>query len=125
MDQRKLGQSRVSITTHTAAGIRRKRAASGASSGLRFVSAFEIDEDAACTASLDGRRIDASRFRRSRKPFDFKRQDTLDLHIALGVGRMVTACGTRRGPRRLKCAEPVDHGFCRSIMRDPNGTWSS
>src|SRR5436305_1757616 len=55
--------------------------------GLRFVSAFEIDEgrglhsffemdDGSCLAF----------FEVPGKSFDFKRQDTLDLHIALGVG---------------------------------------
>ena len=54
--------------------------------GLRLVSAFEIDEgrglhsffemdDGSCLAF----------FEVPGKPFDFKRQDALDLHIALGV----------------------------------------
>src|SRR3954466_15789517 len=54
--------------------------------GLRFVSAFEIDEgrglhsffemdDGSCLAF----------FEVPGRPFDFKRQDSLDLHIALGV----------------------------------------
>jgi catechol 2,3-dioxygenase-like lactoylglutathione lyase family enzyme len=54
--------------------------------GLRFVSAFEIDEgrglhsffemdDGSCLAF----------FEVPGRPFDFKRQDTLDLHIALCV----------------------------------------
>ena len=57
------------------------------------------------------------------RPFDFKRQDTLDLHIALGVepdvfDRMLDAARTAG----VEVRGPVDHGFCRSIyMRDPNG----
>jgi catechol 2,3-dioxygenase-like lactoylglutathione lyase family enzyme len=57
------------------------------------------------------------------KPFDFKRQDTLDLHIALGVepnvfDRMLDKARTEG----VEVRGPVDHGFCRSIyMRDPNG----
>src|SRR5271166_5313411 len=42
--------------------------------GLRFISVFEMD-DGSCLAF----------FEVPGKPFDFKRQDTLDLHIALGV----------------------------------------
>jgi hypothetical protein len=56
------------------------------------------------------------------KPFDFKRQDTLDLHIAVGVepdmfDRMLDKARTEG----VEVRGPVDHGFCRSIyMRDPN-----
>ena len=57
------------------------------------------------------------------KPFDFKRQDTLDLHIALGVepdvfDRMLD----KARAEEVEVRGPVDHGFVRSIyMRDPNG----
>jgi catechol 2,3-dioxygenase-like lactoylglutathione lyase family enzyme len=92
--------------------------------GLRFVSAFEIGDghglhsffemdDGSCLAF----------FEVPGKPFDFKRQDTLDLHIALGVepdvfDRMLNKARTEG----IEVRGPVDHGFCRSVyMRDPNG----
>lgn len=56
-------------------------------------------------------------------PFDFKNQNALDLHIALGVepetfDRMLDK-GKAEG-REVR--GPVDHGFVRSIyFRDPNG----
>jgi catechol 2,3-dioxygenase-like lactoylglutathione lyase family enzyme len=92
--------------------------------GLRFVSAFEINEgrglhsffemdDGSCLAF----------FEVPGKPFDFKRQDTLDLHMALGADpdvfdRMLDKARTEG----VEVRGPVDHGFCRSIyMRDPNG----
>ena len=92
--------------------------------GLRFVSAFEIDEgrglhsffemdDGSCLAF----------FEVPGRPFDFKRQDLLDLHIALGVepdvfDRMLEKARSEG----VEVRGPVDHGFVRSIyMRDPNG----
>jgi len=92
--------------------------------GLRFVSAFEIDEgrglhsffemdDGSCLAF----------FEVPGRPFDFKRQDSLDLHIALGVepdvfDRMLD----KARAEGIEVRGPVDHLFCRSIyMRDPNG----
>jgi hypothetical protein len=57
------------------------------------------------------------------KPFEFKRQDALDLHIALDVeseafDRMLNKAQTEG----VEVRGPVDHGFVRSIyMRDPNG----
>jgi catechol 2,3-dioxygenase-like lactoylglutathione lyase family enzyme len=92
--------------------------------GLRFVSAFEIDEgrrlhsffemdDGSCLAF----------FEVPGRPFDFKRQDSLDLHIALGVetdvfDRMLEKARSEG----IEVRGPVDHGFVRSIyMRDPNG----
>ena len=92
--------------------------------GLRFVSAFEIDEgrglhsffemdDGSCLAF----------FEVPGRPFDFKRQDSLDLHIALGVepdvfDRMLEKARSEG----VEVRGPVDHGFVRSIyMRDPNG----
>jgi catechol 2,3-dioxygenase-like lactoylglutathione lyase family enzyme len=91
---------------------------------LRFVSAFEIDEgrglhsffemdDGSCLAF----------FEVPGRPFDFKRQDSLDLHIALGVepdvfDRMLDKARSEG----VEVRGPVDHGFVRSIyMRDPNG----
>ena len=92
--------------------------------GLRFVSAFEIDEgrglhsffemdDGSCLAF----------FEVPGKPFDFKRQDTLDLHIALGVEPDVfDSMLDKARTEGVEVRGPVDHGFCRSIyMRDPNG----
>ena len=92
--------------------------------GLPLVSAFEIAggralhtffqmEDGSCLAFFEA----------PGKPFDFKRQDDLDLHIALGVDndvfdRMLTK-GQAEG---IEVRGPVDHGFVRSIyFRDPNG----
>ena len=92
--------------------------------GLRFVSAFEIDEgrglhsffemdDGSCLAF----------FEVPGRSFDFKRQDALDLHIALGVepdvfDRMLD----KAQAEGIEVRGPVDHGFVRSIyMRDPNG----
>jgi catechol 2,3-dioxygenase-like lactoylglutathione lyase family enzyme len=92
--------------------------------GLRFVSAFEIDEgrglhsffemdDGSCLAF----------FEVPGRPFDFKHQDSLDLHIALGVEpdafeRMLEKARSEG----VEVRGPVDHGFVRSIyMRDPNG----
>ena len=80
--------------------------------GRALHSFFEMD-DGSCLAF----------FEVPRKPFEFKRQDTLDLHIALGVepdvfDRMLEKGGTEG----VEVRGPVDHGFCRSIyMRDPNG----
>ena len=92
--------------------------------GLRLVSAFEIDKgnglhtffemgDGSCLAF----------FEVPGKPFEFKRQNDLDLHIALGVENDVfdrmLAKGRAEG---IEVRGPVDHGFVRSIyFRDPNG----
>ena len=71
----------------------------------------------------DGRRIGLAFFEVPGKSFDFKRQNTLDLHIALGVDpdvfdRMLGKARTEGVEVRGR----VVHGFCRSIyMRDPNG----
>ena len=73
--------------------------------GLRFVSAFEIDEgrglhsffemdDGSCLAF----------FEVPGRPFDFKRQDSLDLPSLSASNKMCsTACWTRRGQRRSRC----------------------
>ena len=92
--------------------------------GLRLVSAFEIDkgnglhtffemDDGSCLAF----------FEVPGRPFDFKPQNDLDLHIALGVENDVfdrmLAKGRAEG---IEVRGPVDHGFVRSIyFRDPNG----
>jgi catechol 2,3-dioxygenase-like lactoylglutathione lyase family enzyme len=57
------------------------------------------------------------------KPFDFKRQDDLDLHIALGVDNDVFERMLAKGKAQgIEVRGPVDHGFVRSIyFRDPNG----
>jgi catechol 2,3-dioxygenase-like lactoylglutathione lyase family enzyme len=92
--------------------------------GLRLVSAFEIEEgrglhtffemdDGSCLAFFEVPGM----------PFDFKQQNALDLHIALGVepdtfDQMLQKAKTERREVR----GPVDHGFVRSIyFRDPNG----
>ena len=97
--------------------------------GLRLVSAFEIDptagretralhtffqmDDGSCLAFFEAPGL----------PFDFKNQNPLDLHIALGVepaafdNMLQKAKGEGREVRG-----PIDHGFVRSIyFRDPNG----
>src|ERR1700751_5279500 len=72
--------------------------------GLRFVSAFEID-DGTCLAF----------FEVPGRPFDFKRQDSLDLHIALRVepdvfDRMLEKARSEG----VEVRGPIDHGFVRS-----------
>jgi catechol 2,3-dioxygenase-like lactoylglutathione lyase family enzyme len=92
--------------------------------GLPLVSAFEIDDgrglhtffamdDGSCLAFFE---VPA-------KPFDFKRQDSLDLHIALGVEPDVFESKLDQARTEGREARgPVDHGFVRSVyFRDPNG----
>ena len=92
--------------------------------GLRFISAFEVAEgrglhtffemdDGSCLAF----------FEVPGKPFDFKEQDALDLHIALDVEPEVFERMLAKGRAEgREVRGPVDHGFCRSIyVRDPNG----
>jgi catechol 2,3-dioxygenase-like lactoylglutathione lyase family enzyme len=57
------------------------------------------------------------------RPFEFKRQDDLDLHIALGVDPATFESMLQKGrDQGREVRGPVDHGFCRSIyFRDPNG----
>ena len=92
--------------------------------GLPLISAFEIDQsrglhtffemdDGSCLAFFEVPGM----------PFDFKQQNALDLHIALGVDNEVfdrmLAKGRAEG---IEVRGPVDHGFVRSIyFRDPNG----
>src|SRR5437764_5582875 len=56
-------------------------------------------------------------------PFDFKRQDSLDLHIALGVEpETFEAMLEKAKAEGREVRGPVDHRFVRSIyFRDPNG----
>ena len=92
--------------------------------GLPLVSAFEIQggealhtffqmKDGSCLAFFEAPGM----------PFEFKRQNDLDLHIALGVEPATFESMLQKGNaegRELR--GPVDHGFCRSIyFRDPNG----
>jgi catechol 2,3-dioxygenase-like lactoylglutathione lyase family enzyme len=92
--------------------------------GLRFVSAFEIDEGRGLHSffEMDDKSCLAF-FEVPGRPFDFKRQDSLDLHIALGVepddfDRMLD----KAKAQGIEVRGPVGHGFCRSIyLRDPNG----
>ncbi len=92
--------------------------------GLRLVSAFEINEGRALHTFFemdDGSCL--AFFEVPGSPFEFKRRDSLDLHIALGVepdvfDRMLHKAQTE--DREVR--GPVDHGFVRSIyFRDPNG----
>jgi catechol 2,3-dioxygenase-like lactoylglutathione lyase family enzyme len=98
--------------------------------GLRFVSAFEIDPSAADegTRALhtffqmeDGSCL--AFFEVPRLPFDFKAQNPLDLHIALGVEPETFDDMLQKAKRAgREVRGPVDHGFVRSIyFRDPNG----
>jgi catechol 2,3-dioxygenase-like lactoylglutathione lyase family enzyme len=92
--------------------------------GLKLVSAFPIDEGRALHTFFqmdDGSCL--AFFEVPGKPFDFKRQDSLDLHIALGVDNDVFERMLQRGrDRAIEVRGPVDHRFCRSIyFRDPNG----
>ena len=56
-------------------------------------------------------------------PFDFKNQNPLDLHIALGVEPDTFEKMLQKAQREgREVRGPVDHGFVRSIyFRDPNG----
>ena len=92
--------------------------------GLRLVSAFEIDEgrglhtffemdDGSCLAFFEVPGM----------PFDFKQQNALDLHIALGVeSDIFDNMLDKAKSEGREVRGPVDHGFVRSIyFRDPNG----
>ena len=81
--------------------------------GLRLVSAFEIDE---------GRGLHTF-FEVPGMPFDFKQQNALDLHIALGVeSDIFDNMLDKAKSEGREVRGPVDHGFVRSIyFRDPNG----
>jgi catechol 2,3-dioxygenase-like lactoylglutathione lyase family enzyme len=92
--------------------------------GLPLVSAFEIAEGRALHTFFqmeDGSCL--AFFEAPGKPFDFKRQDDLDLHIALGVDNDVFDRMLQKGRTQgIEVRGPVDHGFVRSIyFRDPNG----
>jgi len=92
--------------------------------GLPLVSAFEIQDGKALHTFFqmqDGSCL--AFFEAPDKPFDFKHQDSLDLHIALAVDNDVFDRMLEKGrAQRVEVRGPVDHGFCRSIyFRDPNG----
>ena len=92
--------------------------------GLPLVSAFEIDEGRALHTFFqmdDGSCL--AFFEVPGRPFEFKRQDTLDLHIALGVENDVFDRMLEKGRAQgIEVRGPVDHRFVRSIyFRDPNG----
>jgi catechol 2,3-dioxygenase-like lactoylglutathione lyase family enzyme len=91
---------------------------------LPLVSAFEIQggealhsffqmQDGSCLAFFEA----------PGRSFEFKRQEGLDLHIALAVDDAVFERMLDKGRERgMEVRGPVDHGFCRSIyFRDPNG----
>lgn len=98
--------------------------------GLRLVSAFEIGAEAAGRDTralhtffqMDDRSCLAF-FEVPGRPFDFKAQNPLDLHIALGVEPEVFDNMLAKGKAQgREVRGPVDHGFVRSIyFRDPNG----
>ncbi len=92
--------------------------------GLPLISAFKVAEgrglhsffkmaDGSCLAF----------FEVPGRPFEFKRQDDLDLHIALGVDPATFESMLQKGrDQGREVRGPVDHGFCRSLyFRDPNG----
>jgi catechol 2,3-dioxygenase-like lactoylglutathione lyase family enzyme len=92
--------------------------------GLPLVSAFKVAdgrglhsffkmEDGSCLAF----------FEVPSRPFEFKRQEDLDLHIALEVDPATFEDMLQKGKDQgREVRGPVDHGFCRSIyFRDPNG----
>ena len=92
--------------------------------GLRLVSVFEIDQGRALHTFFemdDGSCL--AFFELPNSPFDFKNQDSLDLHIALGVESDTFESMLQKGKAEGKEVRgPVDHGFVRSIyFRDPNG----
>ena len=92
--------------------------------GLRLVSAFEIDQgrglhtffrmnDGSCLAFFEVPGL----------AFDFKEQNALDLHIALGVEPDTFESMLQKAKAEgREVRGPVDHGFVRSIyFHDPNG----
>lgn len=92
--------------------------------GLPLVSAFPVAEGKALHTFFrmdDGSCL--AFFEVPGTPFDFKRQDGLDLHIALAVENEVFESMLAKGRTQgREVRGPVDHGFCRSIyFRDPNG----
>ena len=92
--------------------------------GLRLVSAFEIDKGRALHTffEMDDRSCLAF-FEVPGSPFEFKKQDALDLHIALAVENDTFENMLEKGRAEgREVRGPVDHGFVRSIyFRDPNG----
>lgn len=92
--------------------------------GLRLVSAFEINQGRALHSFFemdDGSCL--AFFEVPGSPFEFKKQDALDLHIALGVEPEVFDGMLQKAQAEgREVGGPVDHGFVRSIyFRDPNG----
>jgi catechol 2,3-dioxygenase-like lactoylglutathione lyase family enzyme len=98
--------------------------------GLPLVSAFEIDTAAAGPNSRalhtffqmdDGSCL--AFFEVPGLLFDFKKQNALDLHIALGVEPEIFESMLQKAKAEgREVRGPVDHGFVRSIyFRDPNG----
>jgi catechol 2,3-dioxygenase-like lactoylglutathione lyase family enzyme len=98
--------------------------------GLPLVSAFEIDpgiagedtralhtffqmDDGSCLAFFEAPGV----------PFEFKNQNALDLHIALGVEPATFESMLQKAQAEgREVRGPIDHGFVRSIyFRDPNG----
>jgi len=92
--------------------------------GLRLVSAFEIDEGRGLHTFF---KMDYGSclafFEVPGMVFDFKQQNALDLHIALGVEPDIFDNMLQKAKTEDRDVRgPVDHGFVRSIyFRDPNG----
>jgi catechol 2,3-dioxygenase-like lactoylglutathione lyase family enzyme len=98
--------------------------------GLRLVNPFAIDPAAAgaeCGALHTFFQMDDSSclafFEVPGMPFEFKDQNPLDLHIALGVEPETFDTMLQKAKAEgREVRGPVDHGFVRSIyFRDPNG----
>jgi catechol 2,3-dioxygenase-like lactoylglutathione lyase family enzyme len=98
--------------------------------GLRLASALPVDEPGTGRKDFalhtffemgDGSYL--AFFEVPERPFDFKRQDTLDLHIALEVTPAELEAWFERGRTEGREVRGiVDHGCVRSIyFRDPNG----
>src|ERR1700730_13870654 len=86
--------------------------------GLRMVSAFEINEGRALHTFFemdDGSCL--AFFEVPGSPFDFKRQDSLDLHFVLGVEpETFDAMLEKAKAAGREVRGPVDHRFVRSIL---------
>ena len=92
--------------------------------GLRLVSAFKIDEGRGLHTFFEmGDGSCLAFFEVPGMPFEFKQQNALDLHIALGVeAETFDSMLEKAKSEGREVRGPVDHGFVRSIyFRDPNG----
>ena len=93
--------------------------------GLRFVSAFEIDEGRGLHSFFEmdgtGPVLHFLRFRENRSTSNDRTHSTFTSPSASSPTHS-TACWTRHRDEEVEVRGPVDHGFVRSIyMCDPNG----